>query len=53
MNKRKYVKEKHNYVITRGRIVPAKNLLLRFYQQYIMPYVRLGHLYNLYKVDDK
>ena len=52
MDKRRYIKEKYGFEITKARKVPAKNQIMRIYQQYVMPIVKLRHLYNLYRVED-
>lgn len=50
MDKREYIERTYGFAIAKARKVPAKNPLMQIYQQYIMPIVKLRHLYNLYKV---
>lgn len=52
MDKRRYIKQKYGFEITKSRKVPAKNPIMRMYQQYVMPIVKLRHFYNLYRVED-
>lgn len=52
MEKREYVKKEYGFEITKSRKVPAKNQIMKAYQQYIMPIIKLRHLYNLYRVDE-
>ena len=52
MEKRRYIKEQYGFAITKARKVPAKNPIMRVYQQYVMPIIKLRHFYNLYRVED-
>lgn len=52
LEKRRYVKENYGFEITRARKVPAKNPIMRVYQQYVMPIIKLRHFYNLYRVKE-
>ena len=52
MKKRKYIKEKYGFEISKVRRVPSKNPFMRIYQQYVMPIIKLRHFYNLYRVKD-
>lgn len=52
MDKRRYIKEKYHLELTKARIVPAKNPIVKIYQLYLMPILRMRHFYNLYRVAD-
>ncbi len=48
--KRDYLSRTYGLEVPKARKLPAGNLLLRLYQQYVMPVIKLRHLFNLYKV---
>lgn len=53
LEKRKYIKDNYGLVLSLSEVIYTKNPLMKFYHKYMMPVLRLRHLYNLYKVQER
>lgn len=51
LGNRQYIEEKYNIKLSRNRRVITKNPLLKFFQMFISPFLRVKHIHDLYWVE--